>query len=143
MRSVLTLIALFICLYVPGQKVFNQNRWSTNTVIGVNDFKFNAKPGTIILDTLNKQYPYGNISEFLPDGRFISHNIGPCGNECRIMCKGTYTVTKNTITLFITSLSYAKDCKNTPPEEINTLLGTYQWEQKGTKLILTPIVTDR
>lgn len=143
MRSVLTLIVLLIFPDIPAQEPFTKNRWSTNTVIGVKDFKFSDTPAKIILDTLNQTYPYGYITRFMPDSQFVSYNIGPCGNECRIMCKGTYTLAQNTITLFITSLSYAKDCKNTPPEEINTSLGTYQWEQKGTKLILTPIVTDR
>ncbi len=139
MRLLLILIALFICLHSPAQETFTKNRWSTSTVIGLKDFTFSTKASEIILDTLNRHYPYGYITEFLPDKQFISYNIGPCGNECRIMSRGTYTLTQNTMTLFVKSLSYAKDCKDKPSEEVNTSLGTYHWEQKGTRLILTPI----
>jgi hypothetical protein len=108
-------------------------------VIGLRDFKFNSTPTEIVLDTLNQKYPYGYITEFLPDHQFISYNIGPCGNECRMMIRGTYSLTGNTIELFVKSLSYAKDCKSTPTEEVNTSFGIYQWEQQGTRLLLKPI----
>lgn len=101
---------------------------------------FSPKAVGIILDTLNRTYPYGYITEFLSDSQFISYNTGPCGNECRILSKGTYTLTQNTITLFVKSLSYAKDCQDRPSEEINTSLGMYRWEQKNSRLILTPLM---
>jgi len=140
MRSVFILTILFICLHSQAQNIFTQNRWSTNGVIGLNDFKFRNKPVDIVLDTLNQTYPYGYITEFLPDHQFISHNIGPCGNECRMIIRGTYTIDKDTIALFAKSLSYSKDCKNKPSEEINTPLGIYRWEQKDTRIILTPLI---
>ncbi len=140
MRLLLILIALSICLHSPAQEAFTKNRWSTTTVIGLKDFTFSPKAVGIILDTLNRTYPYGYITEFLPDSQFISYNTGPCGNECRILSKGTYTLTQNTITLFVKSLSYAKDCQDRPSEEINTSLGMYRWEQKNSRLILTPLM---
>ncbi len=140
MRFILIQIFLFTCLYSPAQEVFTKNRWSTNTVIGLKDFTFSPKASEIILDTLNQAYPYGYITRFLPDSQFVSYNIGPCGNECRIISKGTYTLTQNTITLFVKTLSYAKDCKDKPAEEINSSLGMYRWEQKNSQLILTPLI---
>ena len=139
MKLLLTIAFFCICRFSRAQEAFRKNRWSTNTVIGLNDFKFSSAPTDIILDTLSRHYPYGYITEFLPDNQFISYNIGPCGNECRITTKGNYTATKHTIELFVKSLSYAKDCKDMPLEEIDTSLGVYRWQQQGSRLFLTPI----
>lgn len=139
MKLLLLIASLSFCLHSQAQEAFTKNRWSTNAVIGLNDFRFSGTATDIVLDTLNRTYPYGYITEFLSDNQFISYNIGPCGNECRIMTKGNYTVTKNTLELFVKSISYAKDCKDMPSEEINASLGIYQWEQQGTRLLLKPV----
>ncbi len=139
MKLFLIIASLSISLYSQAQEAFTKNLWNTNAVIGLKDFRFSNTAVDIVLDTLNRTYPYGYITEFLPDNQFISYNIGPCGNECRIMTKGNYTVTKNTVELFVKSITYAKDCKGTPSEEINASLGIYYWEQQGTRLLLKPI----
>lgn len=139
MKVFLIIICLCTFLQVPAQEPFTKNRWNTNAIIGLKDFRFSDKATELVLDTLNQKYPYGYITEFLADRQFISYNIGPCGNECRIMVKGRYTMSGNTIELFVKSLSYAKECKDTPSEEVNTLLGIYTWKQENTKLTLKPI----
>lgn len=139
MRSIFTLIVLFTCLYLPAQEVFTKNRWRGNAIIGVKDFKFSDAPVEIVLDTLNRKHPYGNITEFRPDSTFLSYNVGECGNESRTLCKGTYKLTKDTVELFVISVSYAKDFKDKPTVEVRRSLELYRWEQQDTRLILTPI----
>lgn len=133
------MIGLCTFRHVLAQEPFTKNRWNANAIIGLKDLRFSDKATQLVLDTLDQAYPYGYITEFLTDRQFISYNRGPCGNECRIMVKGRYTVSGNTIELFVRSLSYAKECKDTPSEEVNTLLGIYTWKQENTKLILKPI----
>lgn len=142
MRSVLSLILLSLSLHSSAQEAFTARRWSTNTMIGLKDFTFSSRPVDIVLDTLNRKYPYGYITEFFADQQFISYNVGPCGNECRMKVKGNYTITQDTIDLFVSSISYAKDCKNRSTEEVNARLGRYQWKQNGTRLLLKPIETN-
>lgn len=139
MKSFLIIVCLCTFLPVLAQEPFTKNRWQTNAIIGLKDSRFSDKATKLVLDTLDQAYPYGHITEFLADQQFISYNIGPCGNECRIMIKGRYTLSGNTIELFVRSLSYAKECRDTPSQEVNTLLGIYTWKQENTRLILTPI----
>jgi len=137
MRFLLILSMLCAYMYTKAQDPFENKRWSTNTIIGATNFKFDSKIPEIILDTLDSKYPYGYITNFLPDQTFISYNIGPCGNECRMTVKGTYLLTENRIELLADSISYWKECSNRPVEKLNTSLGSYLWQQKGTTIILT------
>lgn len=138
MKTLLSILILFAGLRSQAQNVFTQNRWSTNAIIGVKEFRIINYTSDIILDTLNQKYPYGYISEFLPDSTFLSYNIGWCGNECRTIAKGRYSIKGNTIELFVKSLSYSKECNGKPSEEMNVLFGVYLWKQEDSRLILMP-----
>lgn len=142
MRFILILTLLFSCLYLPAQEAFTKNRWSGDAIIGIKNFKFSDEPVKITLDTLNRNFPYGYITEFLPDSTFLSYNVGWCGNESRILCKGTYNVTEHTVQLFVISVSHAKDFRDKPTEEVRRSIALYRWEQKDTRLILTPLIPD-
>lgn len=139
MKILPALLLLFTCLCGQAQNAFTQNRWSTNTIVGVKDFKFSDAPATIVLDTLNRKYPYGYITEFLPDSSFLSYNIGWCGNECNVITKGTYRITQSIVELFVISVGYFGECKGMPSEEVHTSLGLYRWKLQDTQLILTPL----
>lgn len=139
MKPLLILIMLLLSLQSHTQNAFTQNRWNSNSIVGVKDFKFSDAPVKLVLDTLNRQYPYGYITEFLPDSSFQSYSIGWCGNACNVISKGTYRITKSTIELFVMSVGYFGDCKDMPSEEVRASLGLYRWEKQGPRLILIPV----
>ena len=137
MKIVLIFILLCCCLYTKAQDPFKNKRWSTNTIVGATNFKFDSKIPEIILDTLDSKHPYGYITKFLPDHTFLSYNIGPCGNECRMTVKGKYTLNENRIKLSVDSITYWKECSHKPVERPNTSIGMYVWQQKGSAITLT------
>lgn len=137
MKIILIVVLLHIGLYSQAQDPFKNKQWSTNTLIGFSNFKFDPKLPEIILDTLNHKYPYGYITRFSADHTFTSYNMGPCGNECRISIKGTYTLNEHRIELVVDSISYWKECSHKPVEKYNTSLGWYVWKQKDSTIVLT------
>lgn len=130
---------LLLSLQSQAQHAFTQNKWSSTTIVGVKDFKFSNAPVKLVLDTLSRKYPYGYITEFLPDSSFQSYSIGWCGNACNVISKGTYRIAQNTVELFVISVGYFGDCKDMPSEEVRASLGSYHWEQQDSRLILTPV----
>ena len=120
-----------------AENIFENKRFGTNQIIGIKDFEYNTKVSDIELYEPNDEYPYGDITTF-KNGKFASGNIGPCGNECRITVIGNYSIKGNKIYLFLETISFWKDCKDKPIQQINKEIGTFIWEKdKNGKINLT------
>ncbi|MCB6096007.1 hypothetical protein [Flavobacterium psychrophilum] len=121
------------------KKTFENKKFKTNQIIGLKDFKYNPNISDIELQEPNDNYPYGNITTF-ENGKFTSGNIGFCGNECRITVSGNYYIKRNKIYLFLQTISFWKDCKNRPTENINKEIGKFTWKKdKNGKIKLTAV----
>lgn len=93
------------------------------------------KPERFLIFPAPKEHPYGNHLYFTDSVHFVSGNMGPCGNECRVSAYGRYYTFANTISLWTDSTIHWKQCAAIPPDRNVRFEGIFVMQHSGDTIL--------